>query len=825
VSDNISRFLSCLYDIFYLQLITCKEIPGEIAMKKSWLELEQSTRHEVIATIGVILTLGLCLSLGSYYPGDTAIPGMSASTTDIGVKNLIGKPGAIVAAVLITLLGRSSWALPMVLFFFSLRGFRRTHHPNIMMHALSGALLLLSFPALLALIARDLKGGEVAMYIGGITGTYLSDKLHFFGPVGAYMILITVALMGLVLTTNIGPWSMLRHGGGQVGRAWQARPRPRLGWLNSESQEDDYEPEPEPESAWQDEEEIILRVDSFQPNSGFPEYDNEPLVIDEETAELEIKTNGGRICDQTPQEPETAIDSSGIEIVTDMEEIKASRRRRKPGKERPESISGAEYQMPGLDLLNLPAASGVEIYRDEIENNSAVLQQTLQEFGITARVVAVSCGPVITRYEMELAAGVKISRVTGLSDNIALSLKATRVRIIAPIPGKGTVGIEVPNKKRADVLIREVLDSETYLEEPSLLRIALGKSISGKTAVADLTKMPHLLIAGATGTGKSVCINSVICSILYNATPEQVKFLMIDPKRVELKLYSDIPHLLHPVITDNRQAGAALEWLVEEMEQRYGYLSKAGCRDLKGYNKKRYLEMTNIQSGELETDTDFDLLPAHLPYIVLVIDELADLMAVARAEVETMIIRLAQMSRAVGIHLVMATQRPSVNVITGLIKANFPSRIAFRVASKVDSRTILDENGAETLLGMGDMLFTRPGGDGPVRLQGCLISTEEAERVSEACKAKCVPQYLDMNLSVEEAGGGKDGAVDPYQEDELYGQAVTVVMDNGAASTSLLQRRLKVGYGRAARLLDLMEEEGLIGPSRGSKAREILVGS
>ncbi|MBE7559867.1 hypothetical protein HS125_13350 [bacterium] len=319
-------------------------------------------------------------------------------------------------------------------------------------------------------------------------------------------------------------------------------------------------------------------------------------------------------------------------------------------------------------------------------------------------------------------------------------------------------------------------------------------------------------------------MNTIITGMLFNATPDQVKFLMIDPKRVELKFYSDIPHLLYPVITDTRQAGAALEWLVEEMERRYGLLAKAGCRVLGSYNAKRRAELAAIQANELPPDADFDVLPALLPYIVLVIDELADLMTVARAEVETLIIRLAQMARAVGIHLVMATQRPSVNVITGLIKANFPSRIAFRVASKVDSRTILDENGAEALLGLGDMLFTQPGGEGPIRLQGCLITTSEVEKVVDWCKAQRGVEYMDVDLSVAEEGEGEPSGVDPSAEDDLYREAVDIVMEADAASTSLLQRRLKIGYGRAARLLDLMEREGLIGPPRGSKPREILVG-
>ena len=783
--------------------------------RTGWLPLEASTRHEIIATLGVLVALALCVALGTYQASDLA-----ESNVSTDVHNLMGPPGAWLANGLVLTLGACAWVLPALLFFFSLRGYRRMQHPRFVSMAAAGTVVLLSFTAMVALIANNARGADAAVPAGGLVGNYLADKAASFGLVGSYLVLIAVILLGLALTTDLGPWTLLVLGARRTGAAWRAVPRPSLpsfhlpeNWLRREpveADEEEYEEEevsPHPESALGDE--LVLRLD------GYTEPEPDLFVLDEPPQDDLLRF-------EAPIAELDAPLSGAPEITTDMKEIAESRKRRKAKRMHP-AHEGA-YVLPPLELLNLPTAHAPEIFRDEIQHNSMLLTRTLSEFGMDCRVVAVSCGPVVTRYELQPPPGVKISRITSLSDNIALSLKATRVRIIAPIPGKGTVGIEVPNKNRTDVMIYEVLADDEYQEKASPLKMALGKTISGRNYTADLTRMPHLLIAGATGTGKSVCINTIITSMLFNATPDQVKFLMIDPKRVELKLYSDIPHLLYPVITDTRQAGAALEWLVEEMERRYGFLAKAGCRDMTSYNAKRQSEMLAIQRGELDADPDFDLLPARLPYIVLVIDELADLMTVARAEVETMIIRLAQMARAVGIHLVMATQRPSVDVITGLIKANFPSRIAFRVASKVDSRTILDENGAEALLGLGDMLFTQPGGEGPIRLQGCLITTTEAERVVEHCKVQRETEYLDVDLSSAEGSNADETGVDPHEEDELYGEAVAIVLDNDAASTSLLQRRLKVGYGRAARLLDLMEKEGLIGPPRGSKPREILVG-
>jgi S-DNA-T family DNA segregation ATPase FtsK/SpoIIIE len=430
----------------------------------------------------------------------------------------------------------------------------------------------------------------------------------------------------------------------------------------------------------------------------------------------------------------------------------------------------------------------------ETERKAQELERTLKEFGIDAKVTGIIMGPVITRYELQPAPGVKLSRIENLSNNIALSLSANGVRIEAPIPGRAAVGIEIPNDEREVVTLGDILESATKKGE---LPLVLGKDISGETVVSDLCSMPHLLIAGATGAGKSVCVNSLIMSMISQKSPEQVRLLMIDPKMVELKIYNGIPHLLTEVVTDPRDAAKALRWVIFEMENRYRLLDENYVRNISSYNRK---------------------MREPLPYIVIIVDEFANLMAISQKEVEDAVVRLAAMSRAVGIHLIMATQRPSVDVITGLIKANFPFRIAFQVASKMDSRTILDTVGAEKLLGSGDMLFAPAGSMNIQRIQGAFISEEEVVRIVRELKKKAQPEYVeDMFSHSHEEGPAVDF------EDPLLDQAIEIVLNTKRASASFLQRRLKIGYNRSARLIELMEEKGIIGPPRGSKPREIYI--
>jgi S-DNA-T family DNA segregation ATPase FtsK/SpoIIIE len=463
---------------------------------------------------------------------------------------------------------------------------------------------------------------------------------------------------------------------------------------------------------------------------------------------------------------------------------------------------GAEaFQLPPVGLLKLPTASEIACSREELQDNAETLRRKLQDFEVEGRIVQVNPGPIITSYEFEPAPGVKVSQVVNRADDLALALKSASVRIVGPIPGRGTIAVEVPNAEAATVYLRDIFMSAEFAESKGKLPLALGKDVTGTPVVADLTTMPHMLVAGATGSGKSVGLNSMICSILYKATPAEVRFLMIDPKRLELSVYESIPHLLAPVVTDAKEAAARLRWIVGKMDERYKLLQARQVRNIEGYNKA---------------------VPAEerLPYWVVVVDELADLMMVSAGEVQTSLVRLAQIARAVGIHLIIATQRPSVDVVTGLIKANFPTRIAFQVASKVDSRTVLDGNGAEQLLGRGDMIFVPPGANRQMRVHGAWVSDEEVKAVCEFLRTQGTAVYEEVVLATEEEVADGETA----DRDDIYWDAVHLVIGQRQASISFLQRRLRLGYPKAARFIDMMEQDRVIGPGEGAKPREVLVG-
>ena len=485
--------------------------------------------------------------------------------------------------------------------------------------------------------------------------------------------------------------------------------------------------------------------------------------------------------------------------------------------EEPVIESRPTYRKPPITCLKEPIHDGNENFSDELKSNAQKLLETLESFNVHAKITEISRGPSVTRYELQPDAGVRINKITNLADDIALRLAASGIRIEAPIPNKAAIGIEVPNKLRSMVYLREIIESPQFQNAKSKLNVALGKDIAGNAVCADLTKMPHLLIAGTTGSGKSVCLNTMIASILYNATPDEVKLLMIDPKQVEFTVYNGIAHLAVPVVSDPRKASGALTWAVNEMENRYKILSEKNVRDIKGYNKL--------------AERDKSLRPMH--QIVIFIDELADLMMVAPNEVEDAICRLAQKARAAGMHLVIATQRPSVDVITGIIKANIPSRLALSVSSSVDSRTILDMSGAEKLIGNGDMLFNPIGANKPTRIQGCFISDEEVENVADFIKHNAEAEYDEgimdeINRQAAIAGSSKKSSAASSEDgeepgDEMFPNAVEVVLDAKMASTTLLQRKLKLGYARAARLMDELESKGIIGPFEGSKPRQVLI--
>ena len=547
-------------------------------------------------------------------------------------------------------------------------------------------------------------------------------------------------------------------------------------------------------------------VDSIEEKAGLKKYDHSG-------EDLEPLTKQSKYQKQENQE-KTEFKPDVIEnnLFKDVEEQKEEKKRAVLQLEHAMTVEDEHYEYPPVEILGKPTKKALKGGAKALTDTATKLQKTLYSFGVSAKVENVSVGPAITRYELKPAEGVRVSKIANLADDIALNLAAETIRIEAPIPGKQAVGIEVPNSEREAVHLREVLDSDEFKDGKSKLTIALGKDVAGNIQLADISKMPHVLIAGSTGSGKSVCINTIITSIIYKAKPSEVKFVMVDPKVVELSVYNGIPHLLIPVVTDPRKAAGALAWAVQEMDNRYNLFAEKGVRDLKGYNA----------AIEKEEGT------GKLPQIVIIIDELADLMMVAKNDVEDAICRLAQKARAAGMHLVIATQRPSVDVITGLIKANVPSRIAFAVSSQVDSRTILDSIGAEKLLGKGDMLFFPSGAPKPSRVQGAFVTDEEVEKIVDFVKSNGTANYsedilesiensnkTDKELAQEQA---EDDETDPFLMD-----AIQTVVETGQASTSFIQRRFKVGYARAGRIIDQMEERGVISGYQGSKPREVLM--
>ncbi len=561
--------------------------------------------------------------------------------------------------------------------------------------------------------------------------------------------------------------------------------------------DDDYEPD-------------SRFLDDAEPQAAEPEPEPEPErpasvirnTYREEAAAFAVPVKAEPQPEPEPEKPAVTIFDSADKIAA------AAPAQQTAAAYEPEAQAASSYQLPPLELLDTPKASDPSTYQKDIMDQCAVLEQTLADFKVRARVVAVTRGPSVTRFELEPAAGVKVSSVVNLADDIALRLAAPGVRIEAPIPGKSAIGIEAPNTKNDPVCFREVVEAGSVRNAKEHLCIGLGKDISGDIISADLAKMPHLLVAGSTGSGKSVCINTIIAGLLYRATPDEVKLILVDPKVVELSNYNGIPHLLTPVVTEPKKAASALHWAVAEMERRYKAFADSRVRDIKTYN---------AQAAE------------KMPYIVIIIDELSDLMMVAKVDVEDAILRLAQKARAAGIHLILATQRPSVDVITGIVKANIPSRIAFAVSSQTDSRTIIDMGGAEKLLGKGDMLFYPMGYNKPVRVQGAFVSDDELNKIVDFIIKQSIPvnyseEVTEQELECDNKGhNAEDAGSNAPAEDELFEDALSLVLDMGQASSSMLQRRFRIGYTRAARLVDTMEELGIVGQSVGSKPREVIM--
>ncbi|MFA4992051.1 MAG: DNA translocase FtsK [Candidatus Omnitrophota bacterium] len=720
-------------------------------------------KKDFIVSFGFFgLALMLLAAMISYSPYDIAF---ETSSPNIHTHNYIGIVGAYTAWAIFKLIGLAGFFLPLLLTVWGIGILAEKLSRRMVLRLAGVALLFCSSSAFFGLTAAHDFVSMMAR--GGMLGFFLSKVLvDYFGLIGGYIVTITLSALSILLATEflILPISSILFI--RIMNIFDRITRRKRGPAAAEAR----------------------RERRAAPDEG-PRLRPAARIDKKDILGLQSQGHQEEKIEERPK----------IRIMPKAEQKPAAKPKSAPMKIEPRVVG--DYKMPTLDLLSSPPPESERMLGEDLQESARILEDTLRDFGIESRVVDISKGPVITRYELQPAPGVKVNRITALSDDIALTMKATTVRIVAPIPGKSCVGIEVPNQSSSLVFLKEILESREYqqMAGSSKLAMALGKDISGKCVVTDLGDMPHLLIAGTTGSGKTVCVNSLIMSMVYNAAPDELKFIMVDPKMVELAVYNGLPHLLCPVVTDAKKASGALSWLVSEMESRYRMLAKITARNIEAFNQK---------SAE------------KLPYIVVIIDELADLMMVAQEDIENAITRLAQLSRAVGIHIILATQRPSVDVVTGVIKANFPARISFKVASKVDSRTVLDMNGADKLLGKGDMLFLEPGNAKPIRAQGTLLTDPEIEKVVNFVKQQQEPVYDSEILEQQKKSMTSRGG---FEKDEFFDEAVRMVLETGQASVSMLQRRLRLGYTRAARLIDTMEEEGIIGPFRGSKPREILI--
>ena len=687
---------------------------------------------------------------------------------EIDTKNAMGNAGLYAAQSLGISFGALSFVFPALMFYSSYAIFRKHSARTIYWKLSSTVVFLLSSTTLLGLVFSENQflGYSPA---GGWIGLAVSREFtqNISGTLGTYFIATVIMLLSVLMITETKITRLV-----QIVHLLRPALKKILLYINA----------------------LIRTVAENIRRAGKKQQTRRRAAQRTTTPVAEKKRESGS---KTHAEPQ-------IVFTPAAPEKKA---------EPPSEISRSmwlDFSLPPVDLLDPKTETSIKIDEDAIYQKASLIEQKLADFGVEGKVMEIRPGPVITMFEYKPAPGIKINKISSLEGDLAMGLKALSIRIIAPIPGKDVVGIEVPNETRETVVLRELFESRSFMQKKSMLTIALGKDISGRPHYMNLQTAPHLMIAGTTGSGKSVLLNAAITSLLYGATPYELKMIMIDPKMLELSIYEDIPHLLHPVVTESRKAVAALKWLVEEMDSRYRMLSEEGVRDIDSYNRK--LEALEIEEKQLRW----------LPYIVVIIDELADLMMVSPGDVKDSIIRLAQKARAAGIHIIVSTQRPSADVVAGLIKANFPARISFLVSSKVDSRIILDTGGAESLLGRGDMLFLASGGSNLMRLQGALISDDERRRVTDFLRSQGNPLYIEeitRDDSDEESSG-----VSEDEKDELYETALEMIAETGQASISMIQRRLKIGYNRAARIVEVMEKEGFIGPQGAAgKPREVYV--
>jgi S-DNA-T family DNA segregation ATPase FtsK/SpoIIIE len=731
--------------------------------------------------VGGLATVALFAMLATYSRED---PSFTHAAAAAGVNNLGGRVGAWVADVLLLLFGGSAWLLVLGLALWVARGFRHLYRTSSgadpladdlpgWAHALGFLLLLMGAVGLEALRLYALK---VALpgAPGGVVGVAVAQFVQAgLGFTGATLVFLAAIAIGLSLFLDFSWLAVAERLGGFI-------------------------------------EGIARRAERRREEAE-----------DRAIGEAAVKVREAALS----EERERIEEAPPVHIERPPTHVKPSERKQKE-KQVPLFAELADARLPALDLLDEPPPNAEAIATETLEFTSRLIEKKLRDFNVEAVVVAAYPGPVITRYEIEPAVGVKGSQIVNLAKDLARALSLVSIRVVETIPGKNLMGLELPNPRRQTVRLSEIMGSAVYNESHSLLTLGLGKDIAGKPVVVDLARMPHLLVAGTTGSGKSVGINAMILSILYKADPSQVRLILVDPKMLELSVYEGIPHLLAPVVTDMREAGNALQWCVAEMDKRYRLMSKLGVRSLASHNQK----IADARAKGEFVKNPFSLTPDDpepldpLPMIVVVIDELADLMMVSSKKVEELIARIAQKARAAGMHLILATQRPSVDVITGLIKANIPARISYQVSSRVDSRTILDQMGAESLLGQGDMLYLAPGTGLPTRVHGAFVADSEVHRVVEYLKSRGAPQYVEGLLDAAESEGDESDSGQPAGEaDPLYDQAVEIVLKNRRASISLVQRHLRIGYNRAARLLEDMERAGMVSPMQSNGNREILV--
>ena len=731
---------------------------------------------------GVIIGLTALLIAISLLSSSVNDRSFNTPSGAISTHNWGGFVGAFLADLLLQGLGLSSYLLPVFLCIAALQMFRASYQGIQLTRATGYVVLLISVGVILSVVIDS----ESARDSGGIVGGFLKETVlvPLFGRLSATLIALFTLLLSVMLLTQNSLLDLVGH----TRKNFIGFKKSLLPVIN---------------------ERLKLFREKKDQRKGEntkkdkKDYTPPPIVMKDEPKEDPLSKKQGKKPALPPEQFK-------------LPEV------------------GAGYKLPPLELLDLPEGEQIKVDKDTLHANSLILQKKLEDFGVEGEVVAVRPGPVITMYEFKPAAGVKVRRIVMLADDLAMALRAVSVRILAPIPGESVVGIEIPNPRREMVYLREVIEHEAYRNSDSKITLALGKDIGGTPFSTDLAKMPHLLVAGATGTGKSVSINAMILSILFKSSPQDVKFIMVDPKMLELTAYEDIPHQLVPVVTDPKKAAAALFWAMDEMDRRYRLMREKGARSIDNYNrtlereainKKAVVDLTDAEPPE-ETPAiggrlskDAPLVHGRLPRIVIIIDELADLMMTVGRDVEEYITRLAQKARAAGIHLILATQRPSVDVITGLIKANFPARISFQVTSRIDSRTILDSMGAEKLLGNGDLLFLPPGTARLTRVHGAFVSDQEVLKVMKFIKAQGRPVYRPEVLEAKKDTELAAAVDDEY--DEMYDQAVAIVTETQQASISMVQRRLRVGYNRAARMIEKMERDRVVGPADGAKPREV----